>query len=246
MKFYNKQRRKINRKKSRTTTIILISIILPLIFFVCIKKINTNIKSDEKYIESGIKDEKTETVANVYKNQILLVNKEKGLESEYKPGNLVNVNTKTNQKILMEKEAAEKLQEMFKAAENDGIELIPVSAYRTYEYQKNVFDQSVKSQGIEYTKRYVAVPGYSEHQTGLAIDVGSPEDTTLTDNFENTDAFTWLQKNMHGYGFILRYPKGKENITGYKYEPWHIRYVGKDVAKKIQETGLTLEEFMKK
>lgn len=244
MKFYNKEKRKM--KRYRITTVILMSIILPLIFFVCIKSINADIKSDEKYIKSGVKDEKTETIANLYKSQILLVNKENGLESEYEPDNLVNVNTRTNQKILMEKEAAEKLQEMFKAAENDGIELVPVSAYRTYDYQKNVFDQSVKSQGIEYTKRYVAVPGYSEHQTGLAIDVGSPEDTTLTDNFENTNAFRWLQKNMHDYGFILRYPKGKENITGYKYEPWHIRYVGKDVAKKIQETGLTLEEFMQK
>lgn len=246
MKFYNKERRKMKMKKYRTTAVVFTSIILPLIFFVCIKNINTDIKSDKKYIESGVKDKKTETVANVYKSKILLVNKEKGLESEYEPDSLVNVNTKTNQKILMEKEAAEKLQEMFKAAENDGVELIPVSAYRTYDYQKNVFEQSVKSQGVEYTKRYVAVPGYSEHQTGLAIDVGSPEDTTLTDNFENTNAFIWLQKNMHDYGFILRYPKGKENITGYKYEPWHIRYVGRDVAKKIQETGLTLEEFMEK
>lgn len=246
MKFYNKERRKMERKRYRTIIVISMLIILPLIFFVCVKSINADKKSDEKYIESGVKDEKTETIANIYKNQILLVNKENGLESEYEPDNLVNVNTKTNQKILMKKEAAEKLQEMFKAAENDGIELVPVSAYRTYDYQKNVFDQSVKSQGIEYTKRYVAVPGYSEHQTGLAIDVGSPEDTTLTDDFENTNAFIWLQKNMHDYGFILRYPKGKENITGYKYEPWHIRYVGKDVAKKIQETGLTLEEFMEK
>lgn len=183
---------------------------------------------------------------NSIKKQVLLVNRENPIGSDYKPNNLVNVNKNGSGEILMEKEAATKFQEMINAAKKDGINIIPVSAYRSYKYQKEIFDHSVKETGLESTKKYVATPGQSEHQTGLSVDVGTPGAMDLTEKFEKTNAYKWLNENMDKYGFIIRYPKGKEKITGYNYEPWHLRYVGVDVAKDIHNKGLTLEEYLNK
>ena len=230
-------------KKSKVGMII-IAIILISSLSRLLKDSNTE-KSINVNHETTIKNKNEESY--ILKNkQILLVNKKNPLEPDYEPNDLVDVSTKTSQQVLVTKELAEKLQQMFKDAKKDGITLIPVSGYRSFDYQKDIFDESVKINGLEHTKRYVATPGQSEHQTGLAIDIGSPGYNDLTERFEESEAFKWLQKNMYDYGFILRYPKGKEHITEYSYEPWHLRYVGVQVSKYIQRTKLTLEEYLSK
>ena len=121
------------------------------------------------------------------------------------------------------------------AFEND-LELTIFSGYRSFEKQEKIWSNNPN-------ENYVAKPGYSEHQTGLAIDV-SRKDIGLTKNFKNTKEYQYLKNNAYKYGFIIRYPEDKEYITGYLFEPWHLRYVGEDIAKEIYEHNLTLEEYL--
>ena len=130
---------------------------------------------------------------------------------------------------------------MADAARKEGLSLLCVSAYRTEDYQRGLYNSRVNSAGKEYADSYSARPGHSEHQTGLAVDINSTSGT-----FEYTDEFKWMVKHGHEYGFILRYPKGKEWITGYAYEPWHYRYVGEEVAKIIHDENITYEEYYAK
>ena len=116
------------------------------------------------------------------------------------------------------------------------------SAYRSYESQKNVYNNRVKNQGKESADAYVAKPGFSEHQTGLCIDITNKDRYFV----EGTEEVEWLKENCSKFGFIIRYPKDKKDVTGIEYEPWHIRYVGKDVAKYISDNGITLEEYLEK
>ena len=154
----------------------------------------------------------------------------------------------------MDSRAAEYLKEMIKAAEEDNIHLVVISAYRSVEYQQNNFDRSVQdridNRGMTYEEAYadtlkeVQLPGFSEHNAGVAADIMSDEETSMEDDrFKNTTAYAWLQQNAADYGFILRYPEGKEDITGIIYEPWHYRFVGVYYAKLLSEKGVTLEEF---
>lgn len=138
----------------------------------------------------------------------------------------------------MERVAASYFKEMSKAAKKEGISIYNVSGYRSYNTQKSLYNGYVSRDGKDKADTYSARAGTSEHQTGLATDINS-----VSTSFENTNAFKWLANNAYKYGFILRYPKGKEFITGYMYEPWHYRYVGVDVAKFIYEKGITYEEY---
>ena len=145
----------------------------------------------------------------------------------------------------LENAAADAVKKMFAAAAKDGISLVGVSGYRSYGVQKELYDTRMKQNGKERTRAYTAEPGASEHQSGLAIDILCDEYSTLDEGFENTDAFRWLNENCYKYGFILRYLKGKEDITGYNYEPWHFRYIGnEEVAEDIMNRGLTFEEYI--
>lgn len=179
----------------------------------------------------------------------VLVNKQFALPDNYEPTDLVYPDvpftfTEKIEKRKMRKEAAAALEDLFAGAKKDGIYLAGVSAYRSYDRQKAVFESYVAKDGEEKAKTYSAVPGHSEHETGLAIDVsGSDGKCAAEDCFGDTKEAAWIAKHVQEYGFILRYPEGKEDITGYKYEPWHIRYVGKDVAKEIYDRGITLEEY---
>jgi zinc D-Ala-D-Ala carboxypeptidase len=181
----------------------------------------------------------------------VLVNKSNKLPEGYEPEHLVfpDVKFTFNEKIekrMMRKDAADALKDLFKAAEDDGIELAGVSAYRSHERQKQLFESYVRRDGHEKARTYSAVPGTSEHETGLAIDVtGSNGKCAAEDCFAGTPEAEWIEDHAHEYGFIVRYPKGKERITGYKYEPWHIRYVGVKTASKIYEKGITLEEYIR-
>ncbi|WP_082927022.1 M15 family metallopeptidase [Paenibacillus tuaregi] len=182
-------------------------------------------------------------------SEAVLVNKQFGLPDGYEPKDLVypNVPFTFSEKIdkrKMRKEAAEALEKMFDGAKKDGIYLAGVSAYRSKKTQTALFNRYVKKDGLEKAKTYSAVPGYSEHQTGLAIDVAGSDGKCAAEScFGGTLEADWLKKYAHEYGFIIRYPEGKESITGYKYEPWHIRYVGKEIADEITSKGITLEEY---
>ncbi|MDR0974911.1 MAG: M15 family metallopeptidase [Ruminococcus sp.] len=151
--------------------------------------------------------------------------------------------------------AAPYLIKMLEDSAEDGVNLYVVSTYRTQEYQQNNLDSSVNdrmAQGMDYDTAYadalesVALPGHSEHNAGLAADIMTPSYTSMEDDgFKNTEEYEWLSKNAAKYGFILRYPEGKQNVTGIIYEPWHYRFVGVYHATKIAESGLTLEEYFK-
>ncbi|MED3314046.1 D-alanyl-D-alanine carboxypeptidase [Bacillus thuringiensis] len=178
-----------------------------------------------------------------------VVNKEYGLPEDYKPEDLVVPNVPfsysgTVEKSHLRKEAAEALEKLFDLAKQEGIQLNAVSGFRSYDYQQRLYTNNVKRKGQEHTDRFSAKPGHSEHQTGLTMDVSSKSaNNELELSFANTKEGKWLKENAHRAGFIIRYPKGKESITGYAYEPWHIRYVG-DIAENIYKQKQTLEEYM--
>ena len=175
----------------------------------------------------------------------VLVNKNNKLDAYYIPNDLelINVEFATEDKY-MRKEAKEHFEKLSSIAKKNNYEIIAVSTYRNYEYQDKLFNYYVETKGLEYALECSARPGHSEHQTGLAVDVmGSNKDY---DEFEQSKEFDWMIKNCYKYGFILRYPRGKENITGFKYEPWHYRYVGVNLAKYLYENNLTLEEYYSK
>jgi D-alanyl-D-alanine carboxypeptidase len=179
----------------------------------------------------------------------VLVNKQFALPKSYEPADLVYpdvlfVFKEKLAKRKMRKAAATALEGMFAGAEKDHILLAGVSAYRSYATQKDLFNRYVKKDGEKKARTYSAIPGTSEHETGLAIDVsGSDGKCAAEDCFAGTKEALWLDKHASEYGFIIRYPKGKDAITGYTYEPWHLRYVGKDVAGEIVKKGITLEEY---
>lgn len=172
----------------------------------------------------------------------ILVNKYNYLKKDYVPDNLENVSlkfSKTGMKLV--KNAKEAFEEMASAAKKEGYTIIAMSTYRSYNYQINLYNRYVKNDGVKKADTYSGRAGYSEHQTGLAVDICTEKyDYT---NFYKSKEFTWMQKNAYKYGFILRFPKGKEKETGYEYESWHYRYVGEKLAKTLYEKGITLEEY---
>jgi LAS superfamily LD-carboxypeptidase LdcB len=161
-----------------------------------------------------------------YVNGILIANKTYGLPSTYNPGGL----TKATYNAFLE---------MKNAAAKDGISLWICSGFRSYSTQSWLYNSYVNRDGRAKADTYSARPGYSEHQTGLAMDINN-----ASSSFNNTREARWLANNCWKYGFIIRYPNGKQNITGYKYESWHVRYLGKDMAKKVYDSGLCLEEYL--
>ncbi|KAA0754343.1 D-alanyl-D-alanine carboxypeptidase family protein [Bacillus sp. AR2-1] len=210
------------------------------------------IKTNYETRENSINREQNGTsnnIASSFASIQAVVNKEYGLPEDYKPEDLVVPNVPfsfsgTLEKSYLRKEAAEALERLFDLAKKEGIQLNAVSGFRSYDYQKKLYANNVKRKGQEHTDRFSAKPGHSEHQTGLTMDVSSKSaNNELELTFANTKEGKWLKENAHRAGFIIRYPKGKESITGYAYEPWHIRYVG-DIAESIYKKKLTLEEFM--
>mgnify|MGYP004510983841 FL=1 len=175
------------------------------------------------------------------KGYLILVNKYHKLKSDYVPDNLVTIDSKYGKPLQLEKTVYEAYIEMFNAAKEEGMNLYIRSPYRSYTTQNGLYERYAAQDGYSKADTYSARPGYSEHQTGLAFDVTTP--STTLGAFETTKEFNWLKENAYQYGFILRYPKGKENITGYIYESWHYRYVGKEVAKQIHDDNLTFEEY---
>ena len=153
----------------------------------------------------------------------------------------------------MDKRAAPAMREMIQAAKEDGVELMLCSAYRSVEKQQQLFDRSQQAymaQGMSEEEAYAktatetAIPGTSEHQTGLAADIVTPTYQMLDAGFADTPAGQWLSEHAAEYGFVLRYPQDKQEVTGIIYEPWHYRFVGKTHAKLMKESGLCLEEYL--
>ena len=171
---------------------------------------------------------------------IILVNKFYRLPNDYEPSDLVTLTSDYNKgnNGMMRKKAAEAFMKMVDAARLDNIIIRNSSAYRSFGYQVSLYEGYVKSEGESMADIYSARAGYSEHQTGLCTDIN-----TIDSSFDGTDESNWLIKNAYKYGFILRFPKDKEDITGYKYEPWHYRYVGEKAASIIYTEDLTLEEY---
>jgi D-alanyl-D-alanine carboxypeptidase len=179
----------------------------------------------------------------------VLVNKRHGLPPGYAPRDLIfpKVRTLTGMKskrYLLRREAAQALERLFAAAEREDIYLASVSAYRSSSAQAAVYGQYVHTEGSRRASSYSASPGHSEHETGLAVDLsGSDGRCAVQDCFADTKEAKWLAKHAHRFGYIIRYPRGKEEITGYQYEPWHLRYVGRDLAGQLAAEGITLEEY---
>lgn len=180
---------------------------------------------------------------------LVLVNKERPLPADYKPADLVEPNVPFSfaekvEKRLMRAEAARALENLFAASEEEGLSLYAVSGFRSYERQEAIFAYNASLHGEEKANQFSARPGQSEHQTGLAMDVSSPAvQFDLIEEFANTPEGKWLAENAARFGFIIRYPKDKTEITQYQYEPWHLRYVGIEAALEMAEQNLTLEEY---
>ena len=161
-----------------------------------------------------------------YVDGILIVNKTYSIDRDY-PADKLTENTEKYFRLLTEDAA--KL----------GLKIVCSSGFRSYDYQEQLYNNYVTTDGILTADTYSARPGHSEHQTGLAIDVNS-----ISDDFIGTAECEWLARNAHKYGFIIRYPKGKAAYTGFRYEPWHIRFLGVETATKVYESGLCLEEYL--
>ena len=179
-----------------------------------IKDIPTSVSYNEKTVDSP-----------TYINGILIANKKYALPKNYNPG--------------VDSTAYAALVNMQNDATANGYDLSLLSGFRSYNTQSNLYNNYVKRYGKDETDTFSARPGHSEHQTGLAFDIGK-----ISDSFGDTPSGKWLEENCHLYGFIIRYPKDKQNITGYKYEPWHVRYLGVEIATSVKESGLTLEEYL--
>lgn len=169
-----------------------------------------------------------EEVTPTYINNILIVNKSYPLPKDYRPDN-----------DELTPETSNAFEKMRVDAQAEGLNLYISSGFRSYEYQAQLYQRYADRDGYEKADTYSARAGYSEHQTGLAFDLN-----TIDDSFANTPEGKWVAENCWKYGFILRYPKGKEAQTGYQYEPWHLRYLGEDMAKKVYDSGLCLEEYL--
>ena len=174
---------------------------------------------------------------------LVLVNKYYYLDEDYVPDNLERISNRyalSGMKLV--KPAKEAFENMDKAASKEDLSIIAMSTYRSYNYQVSLYNRYKREDGMEKADSYSGRPGHSEHQTGYAVDVYNGEDNYT--NFEETDEFDWMQEHAHEYGFILRFPKDKENETGYIYESWHYRYVGTKTASYIKKQNISLEEYI--
>lgn len=176
------------------------------------------------------------------KGDLMLVNKYYKLTKDFKLDDIVPISNQfAYEGNEIRKHVYERYRSMWNAAKEEGLLLIVNSSYRDYETQDAVWKDYAEANGEEWADNKAARAGSSEHETGLALDIVT--NNVIMNEFENTEEFKWLQDNAYKYGFILRYPKGKENITGYEYESWHYRYVGEEVAKEIHDLDITFDEY---
>ena len=205
---------------------------------------NLSVENIVTYVNIGIDKPyytNTKKAENLNTN-LILVNKYNYLTEDYIPENLEPIDIAyARSGMPLVREAKEAFETLSEDAKKEGMNIIAMSSYRSYDYQVNLYNNYVATDGKEAADTYSARAGYSEHQTGLAVDVYNK--VLPYTSFEETEEFNWMQENAYKYGFILRFPKDKVNITGYQYESWHYRYVGKEAAKYIHNHDLTLEEY---
>ena len=194
-----------------------------------VTRVNLNLDEEFYKTVNDIKD---------HSSILVLVNKSHALKSDYVPSDLVSIPSFPN--LLLRQVAIDDFENLLAAAKLDNVYLIPYSTYRSYDYQKGLYEKYLKEDSQEVVDTYSARPGHSEHQTGLAIDIRSSSHWySLTDN-----DYDWMLNNSYKYGFIVRYPKDNSKITGYKEEPWHIRYLGRDIATKVHDKNITYDEYV--
>lgn len=177
---------------------------------------------------------------------LFLVNRQYTLSEAYEPADL-EMSDVPGQVRRMRPEAAAALREMFQACkEETGLQLLSISGYRSYAKQEGIYKRKLRSvkKDVEKAQEYVAPPGASEHQTGLAMDIGQKHKIHLEVSFRDTEGGKWCRENCWRFGFILRYDEGWEGITGYNFEPWHFRYVGKEYAKEIHDADIPMETWL--
>lgn len=200
---------------------------------------NINIHLDSRFYSTNYE-------TDISKDTSIIVNKYYLLSKDYNPDDLVTISRDYawgelgSQKVR--KVTYDAFLEMWEEAKNNGYYLMVSSSYRTYEEQEIVYNNYKKKRGEKYADSIAARPGASEHQTGLTLDIFS-KDNSNKNTFKDTEVFKWLKDNSYKFGFILRYPEDKVNVTGYGYESWHYRYVGKKIAKYIYENNITFEEY---
>ncbi|MEG2457379.1 MAG: M15 family metallopeptidase [Bacilli bacterium] len=205
---------------------------------------NLNTKDTVTYVNIGL-DYPFYTNIKTIKdttNPLIIVNKYNALPEDYEPNDLVKISSdKTFKEEYIKSNVLSSINKMFDDAKKDNINMYIVSGYRTSSYQEKLYNKYVLNDGVLKADTYSARKRHSEHETGYAIDITSSNGSL--DDFINTKEYTYLLDHAHLYGFIQRYTKEKENITGYKCEPWHYRYVGIEHAKIIKEKNITLEEY---
>ena len=180
---------------------------------------------------------------------LVLVNKENQLPGDWLDKiELVTTHNSLGEELQVERLALANFEALRTELQQEGIDIELDSVYRSVDEQQAIWDEWIHEYGEDYCKKYLAVPGYSEHHTGLALDIFLIKDSkTIRENDDmiaDTDDFAKIHQLLPKYGFILRYMKGKEDITGYSYEPWHLRFVGQPTAEKITSRGITLEEYL--
>ena len=225
-KFINKR---VIGLKAGKTTLVLTSDELSVdsIVDITVNDSKETVQEEGENLEKKVEKHKLTVVDGItYIDGIMIVNKTYSLPSTYNPGGL-------------KEEFMSAFEEMQSAALLDGISLFIASGFRDYDYQSDLYNYYVEGDGVEMADTYSARPGHSEHQTGLAADINAADKS-----FEGTPEAIWLDENCYKYGFIVRFPKGKDEFTGYEYEPWHLRYVGTELSNKIHELGgISLEEY---
>ena len=195
-----------------------------------------NVKANKDWYTDPIK-------TDLSKGHLMLTNKFNSLDNTYNSDSMVTVSKQYSygENQMLTEETFNAFLNMFNAAKKENLTLIINSSFRSYEDQEEVYNDLKSTRGEEYANKIAAKPGFSEHQTGMAVDIQTYGSKAST--FEEFDEFKWLSNNAHKYGFILRYPKDKEYLTGYEYESWHYRYVGVEAATYIHENNITFDEY---
>jgi D-alanyl-D-alanine carboxypeptidase len=239
--------------KQKTTILVLVMLVVLVagsaVAYVVIRSHNNDAKAKLKPQDTTTKaPEESNPILSFDKNRYpldqpdslwIIVNKKRPLPAEFVPSQLTAI-----QGSSVKADAAQAMDQLIKAAAGEQVSLRIISGYRSYATQKSVYDAYVKKDGQTAADTYSARPGHSEHQTGLAADLGNGSGKCDLDIcFATTTGGTWLAANAHTYGFIIRYTADKVGVTGYQYEPWHIRYVGVDLANELRAKNQTMEEF---